>query len=126
MELVVLAGISRRALDSLLRNPYRTLEIKSARNIEALENLERGKRVFLAYETFQDITRGIEGLIAEIMKVERMEQKILWEESDEREQMVYRVQLKLVGLGKILEVEEEKGVLRARVREMLPHEMSMG
>ncbi|MCD6559682.1 DUF473 domain-containing protein [Thermococci archaeon] len=126
MELVVLVGISRRALDSLLRSPYRTLEIKSARNIEALENLESGKRVFLTYETFQDITRGIEGLIAEIMKVERMEQKILWEESDEREQMVYRVQLKLVGLGKILEVEEEKGVLRARVREMLPHEMSMG
>ncbi|AIF68495.1 hypothetical protein PAP_00240 [Palaeococcus pacificus DY20341] len=126
MELIVLVGISRRALDSLLRNPYRTLEIRNARNIGALEKLQEGRKVFLTYETFQDITRSTEGVIAEILRMERMEQKILWEESDEREQMVCRIQLRLIGLGKVLEVGEEGGVLKAKVREMMPHEMAMG
>ncbi|WP_461866373.1 DUF473 family protein [Thermococcus sp.] len=124
MEVIVLTGISRRVLDDLLRNPYKTVELRSARNIEAVENMHM-KRVFLTYETFHDVTRGTEGLIAEILKFEEMDQRILWEESDEREQTVVRLQLKLLGLGKVIEIEKDN-IIRARVREMLPHEMRMG
>ena len=55
-----------------------------------------------------------------------MEQRILWEESDEREQTVCRVQLRLKGLGKVIEVSKEENMVKVKVREMLPHEMSMG
>ncbi|WP_456396722.1 DUF473 family protein [Thermococcus sp.] len=125
MEVIVLTGISRRVLDDLLRNPYKTVELRSARNIEALEGMERRMRVFLTYETFHDVTRGTEGLIAEILKFEEMDQRILWDESDEREQTIVRIQLKLLGLGKVIEIERD-GIIRAKVREMLPHEMRMG
>ncbi|WP_461863200.1 DUF473 family protein [Thermococcus sp.] len=125
MEVIVLTGISRRVLDDLLRNPYKTVELRSARNIEALEKIKMQKRVFLTYETFHDVARGTEGLIAEILKFEEMDQRILWEESDEREQTVVRIQLRLLGLGKVIEIERN-GIIRARVREMLPHEMRMG
>ncbi|MBO8175256.1 MAG: DUF473 domain-containing protein [Thermococcus sp.] len=126
MEVLILAGITRRTLDQLLRNPYRTLEIRSASNVFVLEHLREGDRVFLTYETLQDITKGTEGIIAQILRMEKMEQRILWEESDEREQMVCRVQLRLVGLGKVIEIRREGDLIKARVREMLPHEMAMG
>lgn len=126
MEVLILAGITRRTLDQLLRNPYRTLEIRSASNVFVLEHLKEGDRVFLTYETLQDITKGTEGIIAQILRMEKMEQRILWEESDEREQMVCRVQLRLVGLGKVIEIRREGDLIKARVREMLPHEMAMG
>ncbi|AEH25280.1 DUF473 domain-containing protein [Pyrococcus yayanosii] len=126
MELPILTGISRRTLDALMRNPYRTLEIRSARNYIVLESLREGDLVFLTYEALEDVTRGTEGMIARVLKIEKTHQRVLWEESDEREVSVCRVQLRLVGLGKVVEVEESFSGLRVRVREMMPHEMSMG
>ncbi|ASJ10657.1 hypothetical protein A3L12_04770 [Thermococcus sp. P6] len=126
MEAVILAGISRKALDGLLRNPYRTLEIRSARNVIALETAKGKGRVFLTYETLQDVRAGTEGLIAEVLQVEGMEQRIPWEESDEREVTIYRVQVRLLGLGRVVEVRKKNAVILASVREMLPHEMDMG
>lgn len=126
MELLVLGGIARRTLDQLLRNPYRTVEVRSARNVIVTRKLKPGERVFLTYETPQDITRGTEGIIAEVLKIEEMEQRIPWEESDEREVTVCRIQLRLIGLGKVIEVSSEDNVMKVKVREMLPQEMAMG
>lgn len=126
MELLVLGGIARKTLDQLLRNPYRTVEVRSARNVIVTRKLKPGERVFLTYETPQDITRGTEGIIAEVLKMEEMEQRIPWEESDEREITVCRIQLRLVGLGKVIEVSSEDNIMRVKVREMLPQEMAMG
>ncbi|MDK2983552.1 MAG: uncharacterized protein PWP19_1030 [Thermococcaceae archaeon] len=126
MELLVLGGIARRTLDQLLRNPYRTVEVRSARNVIVTRKLKPGEKIFLTYETPQDITRGTEGIIAEVLKMEEMEQRIPWEESDEREITVCRIQLRLVGLGKVIEVSSEDNVMKVKVREMLPQEMAMG
>ncbi|ALV63830.1 Uncharacterized protein ADU37_CDS21330 [Thermococcus sp. 2319x1] len=126
MELLVLGGIARRTLDQLLRNPYRTIEVRSARNVIVTRKLKQGERVFLTYETLQDVTRGTEGIIAEVLKIEEMEQRIPWEESDEREVTVCRIQLRLVGLGKVIEISSEDNVMKVKVREMLPQEMAMG
>ncbi|AMM53072.1 DUF473 family protein [Pyrococcus kukulkanii] len=126
MELPLLSGITRRALDALLRNPFRTLEIRSARNYIVLERVREGDLVFLTYESLEDVTRGTEGIVARVVKIERMFQRVPWEESDEREVSVCRVQLRLVGLGRIIEVEEKDGMVFVKVREMMHHEMSMG
>ncbi|ACJ17139.1 conserved hypothetical protein [Thermococcus onnurineus NA1] len=126
MEAVTLAGIARRVLDELLRSPYKTLEIRSARNVVALERARELGRVFLTYETYQDITIGTEGLLAELLKLESMEQRIPWEESDEREITVCRAQLRLLGLGRIVEIRKKNTILFVRVREMFPQEMDIG
>ncbi|ANF22408.1 DUF473 domain-containing protein [Thermococcus piezophilus] len=126
MEAVTLAGIARRVLDELLRSPYKTLEIRSARNVVALERARELGRVFLTYETYQDITIGTEGLLAELLKLESMEQRIPWEESDEREITVCRAQVRLLGLGRIVEIRKKNTLLLVRVREMLPQEMDIG
>ncbi|WP_258083491.1 DUF473 domain-containing protein [Thermococcus thermotolerans] len=126
MEAITLAGIARRVLDELLRSPYKTLELRSARNVIALEKAQELGRVFLTYETFQDVTVGTEGLLAEILRLESMEQRIPWEESDEREVTVCRAQVRLLGLGRIVEVRKRNTVLVVRVREMLPQEMDIG
>ncbi|WP_297070130.1 DUF473 domain-containing protein [Thermococcus sp.] len=126
MRVVVLTGISRRALDELLRNPYRTLEIRSARNVEALRRTGEGDRLFLTYTTYADVTAGTEGLLTRLLNVESMEQRIPWEDSDEREVTVCRAQVRLIGLGRVAEIVERNGILLVRVREMLPHEMDIG
>ncbi|ASJ15828.1 hypothetical protein A3L04_01435 [Thermococcus chitonophagus] len=126
MELPLLSGIARRALDALLRNPFRTLEIRSARNYIVLERVKEGDLVFLTYESLEDVTRGTEGIVARVVKIERMFQRVPWEESDEREVSVCRVQLRLVGLGRIIDVEEKDGIVFVKVREMMHHEISMG
>ncbi len=126
MDVVALTGISRRALDELIRNPYRTLEIRSARNVEALKRAGEGHRLFLTYTTYADVTVGTEGLIARLLRVESMEQRIPWEDSDEREVTVCRAQVRLVGLGRVAKIMERNSILLVRVREMLPHEMNMG
>ncbi len=126
MRVVVLTGISRRALDELLRNPYRTLEIRSARNVEALRRTGEGDRLFLTYTTYADVTAGTEGLLTRLLNVESMEQRIPWEDSDEREVTVCRAQVRLIGLGRVAEIVKRNGILLVRVREMLPHEMDIG
>ncbi|ASI99390.1 DUF473 domain-containing protein [Thermococcus celer] len=126
MEAIILAGIARRVLDELLKNPYKTIEIRGARNVVALERARELGRVFLTYETYQDIAPGTEGLLAELLKLDSMEQRIPWKESDEREITVCRAQIRLLGLGRVVKVRERNTVLMVEVREMMPHEMDMG
>ncbi|AFL95253.1 hypothetical protein CL1_1050 [Thermococcus cleftensis] len=127
MEAVILAGIARRVLDELLRNPYRTIELRSARNVMAVEAaLREAMRLFLTYDPFEDVSTGTEGLLAELMEAKYLETRIPWEESDEREVTICRAKVKLVGLGRVVEVERRKGVMLARVRELFPHEMDIG
>ncbi|MCD6373845.1 MAG: DUF473 family protein [Thermococcus sp.] len=127
MEAVVLAGIARRVLDELMRNPYRTIELRSARNILAVEKaMERAMNLFLTYDPLSDVEVGTEGLLAELLKAEELETRVPWEESDEREITVCRAKMRLLGLGRIIEVEDRRGVTIVRVRELLPHEMGMG
>ncbi|ASJ08169.1 hypothetical protein A3L11_02580 [Thermococcus siculi] len=127
MEAVVLAGIARRVLDELMRNPYRTIELRGARNVVAVEEaIERAMRLFLTYDPFSDVGVGTEGLLAELLGAEELETRIPWEESDEREITVCRAKVRLVGLGRVVEVENERGLLIVRVRELMPQEMGMG
>ena len=127
MEAVILSGIARRVLDELLRNPYRTIELRSARNVLAIEEaLNEALKVFLTYDPFEDVSAGTEGLLAELLDAKEIDTRIPWEESDEREMTVCRARIKLIGLGRVVEVERRDGILVARVRELFPHEMSMG
>ncbi|WP_297469054.1 DUF473 domain-containing protein [Thermococcus sp.] len=127
MEAVILSGIARRVLDELLRNPYRTIELRSARNVLAIEEaLNEALKVFLTYDPFEDVSAGTEGLLAELLEAKEIDTRIPWEESDEREMTVCRARVKLIGLGRVVEVERRDGILVARVRELFPHEMSMG
>ncbi|WP_297497434.1 DUF473 domain-containing protein [Thermococcus sp.] len=127
MEAVVLAGIARRVLDELLKNPYRTIELRGARNVLAVERaLEEASRLFLTYDPFEDVSVGTEGLLTELIEARELEMRIPWEESDEREMTVCRARIKLLGLGRVTDVEREGDVILVRVRELLPHEMGMG
>ncbi|WP_457742540.1 DUF473 family protein [Thermococcus sp.] len=127
MEAVILAGIARRVLDELLKNPYRTIELRSARNVLAIEEaINDALRLFLTYDPFEDVSTGTEGLLAELMEAKELETRIPWEESDEREITVCRAKVRLIGLGRIVEVERRDGILIAKVRELFPHEMSIG
>ncbi len=127
MEAVVLAGISRRVLDELMRNPYRTVELRGARNVLAVEEaFNRAMKLFLTYDPFSDVDVGTEGLVTELLGVDEIETRVPWEESDEREVTVCRARLKLIGLGRIVEVERKHNIITVRIRELMPHEMGMG
>jgi len=127
MEAVVIAGMARRVLDELIRSPYRTIELRSARNILAVERaMERAMNLFLTYDPLSDVEVGTEGLLAELLKAEELETRVPWEESDEREITVCRAKMRLLGLGRVIEVEERGEITIVRVRELLPHEIRMG
>ncbi len=127
MEAVVLAGISRRVLDELMRNPYRTIELRSAKNVLAVEEaLENAMRLFLTYDPFSDVDIGTEGLLAELLGMEELETRIPWEESDEREVTVCRARVKLVGLGRVVEIKRKRNMMIVSIRELMPHEIGMG
>ena len=127
MEAIVLAGLARRVLDELMRSPYRTIELRSARNVLAIdEALQRAMRLFLTYDPFSDVDIGTEGLLAELLGAEKLETRIPWEESDEREVTVCRAKVRLIGLGRVVEVERGREITIVKVRELLPHEMGMG
>lgn len=127
MEAVVLAGISRRVLDELMRNPYRTIELRGARNVLAVEEaLEKAMRLFLTYDPFSDVDVGTEGLLAELLGMEELETRIPWEESDEREVTVCRARIRLVGLGRVVEIKRRRNMITVEIRELMPQEMGMG
>lgn len=127
MEAVLIAGIARRLLDELLRNPYRTIELRSARNVLAVERaMEDLRRLFLTYEPFEDVEVGTEGLITELIDARELNMRVPWEESDEREVTVCRARVKLLGLGRVVEMERKDSITIVKVREMLPQEMQIG
>ncbi len=127
MKAVVVAGITRRALDELMKSPYRTIELRSARNILAVEKaMEQAMHLFLTYDPLSDVGVGSEGLLAELMKAEELETRVPWEESDEREVTVCRAKMRLLGLGRVIEVEGRREITIVKVRELLPQEMGMG
>ncbi|WP_297416919.1 DUF473 family protein [Thermococcus sp.] len=126
MEAMVLAGISRRVLDELMRNPHRTIELRSAKNVLAVEEaLEKTMKLFLTHDPLTDIDIGTEGILAELLSMEELETRIPWEESDEREVTVCRARVKLVGLGRVVEIERKHHMMTVSIRELMPHEMGM-
>jgi hypothetical protein len=127
MEAVLIAGITKRLLDELLKNPYRTVELRSARNVLAIEKaMEDIRRAFLTYEPFEDVRIGTKGLITELIEARELNMRIPWEESDEREITVCRARVKLLGLGRVAEIEERGPITIVKVREMLQQEMQIG
>jgi len=126
MEAVVIAGVARRVLDELLKNPYRTIELRSAKNVIGVEKaLSEALKLFLTYDPFEDVRVGTEGLLAEPVEVKEVETRIPWRESDEREVTVCRVKLRLLGFGRISGIEKGE-IIRAEVREFHLHEANMG
>ncbi len=101
MEAVVIAGVARRVLDELLKNPYRTIELRSAKNVIGVEKaLSEALKLFLTYDPFEDVRVGTEGLLAEPVEVKEIETRIPWRESDEREVTVCRVKVRLLVVGR--------------------------
>jgi len=127
MRAVVLAGMSRRVLDELMHDPYRTVELRGAKNVVAIEKaVGEAEYLFLTYTARSDVRCGTGGLIAEVLNAVELETHVPWEESDEREVTVCRVKLHLRGLGRVVDVREEGGVIVVDVRELMPHEVGIG
>ncbi len=65
-------------------------------------------------------------LITELIEARELNMRVPWEESDEREVTVCRARVKLLGLGRVVEMERRDSITVVKVREMLPQEMQIG
>jgi hypothetical protein len=104
MRLIALAGISPYALSELIKNHIKTLNLKSADNLLALKSAEVGDFVFVTSVVKDDIIPGTEGIIGRIRKISITHQKTQSEISEERECVVGKVQIEMIGFGTCVDV----------------------
>jgi hypothetical protein len=108
MICVALTGISNQVLKDLFSNHLRTLEIRSPNNFFALINVKPDDLVFLTEASASDIIPGISGYITRVREVQIVTHRLVQSGDfyyEEREVQAGRVQLLLVGLGRVRRIE---------------------
>ncbi|AEF96373.1 DUF473 domain-containing protein [Methanotorris igneus] len=106
MRIIALAGISPHALSELIKNHIKTLNLKSADNLLALKSVDVGDFVFITSVVKDDIIPGTEGIIGRIRKISIIHQKTPPEVSEERECVVGKVQIEMIGFGTCVDIAE--------------------
>jgi hypothetical protein len=104
MICIALTGIAGHVLRDLLSRRIRTVEIRSPSNFFALLNLQPGDSLFLTEHSPLDIVPGTDGLIASAEATQIITHRLIHSAEDfyeEREAQAARVQLRLVGVGKV-------------------------
>jgi len=104
MECVALTGISRQVIRELLANGIRTLEIRSPNNFIALLHSGPGDVIFLTEASGPDVVTGTGGMLARIREIQMVTHKVVQAGADfyeEREAQASRVQLAMVGHGRV-------------------------
>ncbi len=107
MRCYVLTGISRSALDELVRRNIRTIEVRSAHNVATAIKADVGDCIFLTPAKINDLGRGVSGLISQITGKEVMSQSLFYSSPsymEECELTVVRLRLRPKGLGRIVQV----------------------
>jgi len=104
MECVALTGISRQVIRELVANGIRTVEIRSPHNFLALLHLSPGDVIFLTEASRPDIVSGTGGMLTRIREIQVVTHKMVQAGADfyeEREAQAARVQLQMVGHGRV-------------------------
>jgi hypothetical protein len=107
MIYVALTGISRHVMKELLIARVRTVEIRSPNNFFALLEVQTGDKIFLVDASPLDIVPGTSGLITSIRALEIITHRTVQSREDyyeEREAQAARVQLQLLGLGRVRKI----------------------
>jgi hypothetical protein len=114
MIYVALTSIARHVMKELLAARVRTVEIRSPNNFFALQDVTPGDRIFLTESSALDITLGTNGLIASVRALQTITHRVIQsseEYYEEREAQAARVQLQLVGVGRVRKVAtDERGI----------------
>ncbi len=107
MRCHVLTGISRRALEDLVRRNIRTIELRSAHNVATAMKAEPGSCVLLTTAKLYDIDRGTTGILAEVTGREVMSHSIVFASDryiEEDEMTVIRLRLTPKCVGRVVSV----------------------
>jgi hypothetical protein len=117
-----LTGLARHVIRELLATRVRTVEIRSPNNFFALMNTEPGDRIFLTESSAPDIVNGTNGLIADVQAIQIITHRVIQSSEDyyeEREAQAARVQLHLMGMGRVRKAmaQERDEPLRLDVEE---------
>jgi len=104
MICIALTGIAGPVLRDLLARRIRTVEIRSPSNFIAMLNLQPGESLFLTEHSPLDIVPGTNGLIARAEATQIITHRLIHSAEDiyeEREAQAARVQLRLMGVGRV-------------------------
>lgn len=107
MIYIALTGLARHVINELTTSRVRTVEIQSPNNFFALLRVSPGDRIFLTQSSAPDIVPGTGGLIASIRALQIITHRTVQSNEDyyeERESQAARVQLQLVGVGKVRKI----------------------
>jgi hypothetical protein len=98
MKHVALTGISRDAIEDLMRKRLRTFELRSAHNIPVVLEAKIGEEIFITDASRNDIAIGTTGIVARIRDKSISMIKVAHSIGDvyeEREIMSARIQVEL-------------------------------
>jgi hypothetical protein len=104
MNYIALTGLAKHVMKELLAARVRTVEIRSPNNFFALQTVSPGDRIFLTESSAPDIVSGTSGLIAGVRALQTITHRLIQTNQDyyeESESQVARVQLQLVGVGRV-------------------------
>lgn len=104
MKMPAVTGISKKVYDLLFERPLLSLEIKSADNISALLEVEKGQDIFVTPLLRDDLYSKGGGCICEIQEKMIYLQKV--KKWDEVEIVTVRIQVKPKFSGKIKSVDK--------------------
>ncbi len=107
-NMLAFTGIKKESLERLTRKGVIVLEFLSFVNVRTASLLEKGDRVFLTEDVYEELDTHTEGIVGEVLEVRIAPSRVNIDHIDEVEVQRARVKVKFVSFGRVKEIEEER------------------
>lgn len=104
-----LIGVDWLAMEDLLKHGAKTFELVSCDNVSAARKLKPRDRVFATNMGKQDLKKGLEGVLAEVKRVETSYRRTFisgLSGFEENELLTARIQLEYIDYGRIRKITD--------------------
>ena len=105
---LVLTGLKDSVLRKLEQKGVTTVELISFANVRTSSLLSQGERVFLTTDAYEELSRGTDGIVAEVVGIDISPVRINMEHIDEKELQRARIKVRFLSYGRVKNVRMEE------------------
>ncbi len=111
----VLAGIKPSSLARLEKRGESVIELISYQGVHSVLQVSEGDKVFLTEDAYEELRRGSEGIVVELLSKDVSPVRVSLDHVDEREIQRARIRVRFLRYGRVKDINRKEGSVTVEV-----------
>ncbi len=110
-----MAGIKPSSLARLEKRGESVIELISYQGVHSVLRASEGDKVFLTEDAYEELRRGSEGIVVELLSKDVSPVRVSLDHVDEREIQRARIRVRFLRYGRVRDINREEGSVTVEV-----------